>query len=103
MGGGYALGTFVGMVPYDCAAIYFGTVIDSIDEFDELSEDPVVLAVSIVGMVAGLVVTVVVGCVCRRKLDEVVVAEGGAVQPVEPVRPESRPASDGGTRRRSGP
>ena len=26
-----------------------------------------------------------VGCVCRRKLDEVVVAERGAVQPAEPV------------------
>ena len=82
------------MLPYDCAAIYFGTVIDSIDEFDELSEDPVVLAVSIVGMVAGLVVTVVVGCVCRRKLDEVV---------AEPVGPERRPASEGDSRRRSGP
>jgi uncharacterized membrane protein YdjX (TVP38/TMEM64 family) len=40
----FVVGTFLGLVPYDCAAVYFGTTIADLSEFDQITQRPVTVS-----------------------------------------------------------
>ena len=82
----------LGLLPYDCAAIYFGTTIGDMEQFDELTEDAVALTVSIVGLVLAVGMSVGVGCLAKRKMAELTdAAEARAGSEPEPEPEETRP------------
>lgn len=68
----------LGLLPYDCAAIFFGTTIGSLEQFDALTKNALVLTVSIAGLSLALGTTVLIGCLARRKLHELTAAAAAA-------------------------
>ncbi len=66
----FALGTFLGLVPYDCAAIYFGTTISDISKVKEITQEPATIAVTIVGFTLSVTMLCFIGRLAKRKMDE---------------------------------
>ena len=57
-------------MPYDCAAIYFGTTISDISKVKEITQEPATIAVTVVGFTLSITMLCFIGRLAKRKMDE---------------------------------